>query len=76
MDYILTGHARAQMLLRGVAESEVVYILQMHTVTYPSNHGGTTLQGKLENGKVVRIWVTNSLPLREPIVIKSLVGEE
>ena len=76
MDYILTGHARTQMLLRGVTELEVIYILQMHTVTYPANHGGTTLQGKLENGKNVRIWVTNSLPLREPIIIKSLVGED
>ena len=64
------------MQLRGVTEADVVYILQFHTVTYRANHGGTTLQGKLENGKVVRIGVTNSLPLREPIIIKSLVGED
>jgi hypothetical protein len=76
MDYIITNHARAQMRLRGITESDVIYILRLHTVTYPANNGGTTLQGVLLNGEIVRIWVANGLPLAEPIIIKSLVGEE
>jgi hypothetical protein len=30
----------------------------------------------LLNGEIVRIWVANGLPLAEPIIIKSLAGEE
>ena len=75
MDYIITNHARAQMKLRGITESDVIYILQSHRVTYPANNGGTTLQGVLLTGEIVRIWVVNSLPFEEPIIIKSLVGE-
>jgi hypothetical protein len=75
MDYIITNHARVQMQLRKITESDVVYILRSHTVTYPANNGGTTLQGVLLDGEIVRIWVANSLPLVGPIIIKSLVGE-
>ena len=43
------------MNLEGITESDVIYILRLHTVTYPANNGGTTLQGVLLSGEIVRI---------------------
>ena len=61
------------MLLRGVTEDEILFVLHQYSVTYPAHNGGTSLQAHLPDGSRLVVWLANGFPLIEPLFIKSVV---
>lgn len=60
------------MSLRRVTEEEILHVLFRYSVTYPAHNGGTSLLAFFPDGSHLKIWVANSMPIKEPIFIKSV----
>lgn len=72
MYFILTHHAQMRMRERGVSEGEVLDTLSNYQVSRPGKNGSVGLYYSQSGGSVVTLWVVGTLPLQEPVIIKSV----
>jgi hypothetical protein len=65
-----------RMLERGVTISDIEYVLDTFTTSFTTGHGSTELRSMLPNGRVLKVWILGSIPLVEPVIIKSVAWME
>jgi hypothetical protein len=61
-----------RMRERGVSEGEVLDTLSNYQVSRPGKNGSVGLYYSQSDGSVVTLWVVGTLPLQEPVIIKSV----
>lgn len=61
-----------RMRERGVSEGEVLDTLSNYQVSRPGKNGSVGLYYSQSGGSVVTLWVVGTLPLQEPVIIKSV----
>lgn len=75
MKFSCIGHPRTRMKERRISDGQISYVLENFHTTYPGNLDSTTLLGTLPDGRTLKVWVIGSLPLVEPVIIKSAAWE-
>lgn len=75
MIFILTHHAKIRMREREVSEDEVADTLSNFHTSRPGSDGSTGLYAIARDESTLVVWIVGGIPLREPVVIKS-VGKE
>lgn len=73
MRFILTHHARTKCIEREVSEEEIIYTLGNFHMTVPGHNGGIGLFAKQPGGSTVILWIAGTIPLVEPVIIKTVV---
>ena len=63
------------MMERQVSEEDIFFTLANYLVSRPGRDGGTAFYALMRDGSTVAVWVAQALPLRSPVIVKS-VGRE
>jgi hypothetical protein len=56
---------------RDITLDDIKHVLFEHDFSAPSKHGGTEFQRAFPDGRVLKVWVANKLPLPNRVIIKS-----
>jgi hypothetical protein len=64
------------MLQRGVTLTDIEFVLEFYTSSFTTQHNSTELRAMLADGRVLKVWIVGSIPLTEPVIIKSVAWME
>jgi hypothetical protein len=73
MRFTLTHHAQIKCLERNVSEEDIYFTLNNFHMTLPGHHNGIGLFARVPQGDTVIVWIAGSLPLKEPVIVKTVV---
>jgi hypothetical protein len=73
MRFILTHHAQIKCVERNVSEDDVYFTLNNFHMTLPGHENGIGLFARVPQGDTVILWIAGTLPLVEPVIIKTVV---
>jgi hypothetical protein len=73
MRFILTYHAQIKCSDRNVSEEDIFFTLNNFHMTLPGRDNGIGLFARVPQGDIVIVWIVGSLPLIEPVIIKTVV---
>ena len=73
MRFILTNNANIKCIERNVNEEDVYFVLNNFHTTLPGHQNGIGLFARVPQGDTVILWLAGSLPLVEPVIIKTVV---
>ena len=65
-----------RMLERGVTISDIEFVLENYTTSFTSGYDSTELRSMFPDGRVLKVWILGSIPLVEPVIIKSVAWME
>ncbi len=76
MILIATNHLKVRMKQRGITMDQIEFVLTAHDFSVPSKKGGTEIWRTFPDGRQLKVWVTNELPLGNRVIIKSASWRE
>jgi hypothetical protein len=76
MKIILRGHPLERMVERGVTEADIQHVLRFYSSSFATRNNSTELRAMFVNGRVLKVWIVGSVPLVEPVIIKSVAWME
>ncbi len=71
MKIVLTEHASMRMTERDITIEDIKYVLKNHDFSIPSKKGGTELWRHFPDGRELKVWIVQQLPLPKRVIIKS-----
>ena len=76
MDMLIEPHALARMQRRGVTHSQIQFVLYKFNMSFTTGSSSSQLRARLPDGRVLKVWVGGSIPLQEPVIIKTVAWME
>jgi hypothetical protein len=73
MRFILTHHAQIKCSERNVSEEDIYFTINNFHMTLPGHDNGIGLFASVPQGDTVIVWIAGSLPLEEPVIVKTVV---
>lgn len=65
-------HALIRMQRRGVTHAQIQFVLYKCTMSFTTGSSSSQLRAKLPDGRVLKVWVGGSIPLSEPVIIRTV----
>ena len=60
------------MQRRGVTHAQIQFALYKFSVSFTTGGSSSQLRAKMPDGRVLKVWIGGSIPLREPVIIKTV----
>ena len=76
MEMLIEPHALARMQRRGVTHSQIQFVLYKYNMSFTTGMSSSQLRAKLPDGRILKVWVGGSIPLQEPVIIKTVAWLE
>lgn len=72
MEMLIEPHALNRMQRRGVTHAQIQFVLYKFNVSFTTGSSSSQLRAKMPDGRVLKVWVGGSIPLSEPVIIKTV----
>lgn len=76
MDMIIEPHALWRMEMREISRVQIEFVLYFYTMSFTTGPGSSQLRAKFADGRVLKVWVRGRIPLKEPVIIKTVAWME
>jgi hypothetical protein len=73
---VFTSHAINRMLERGVTASQIQLVIDAPDNFRPGQPGTTVLSKRLENARILKVFVAGDFPLAVPTIIVTVAWKD